>query len=54
MHYIFISENTILSKKNIGEGLHTVTELEKRSSSYHNEVQRVAYRQHTGNIFFQM
>ena len=47
-HYVFISENTILNKNNIGEGLHTVTVLEKRSSSYHKEVQRIAYRQRTG------
>ena len=45
---MFISENTILNKKNIGEGSHTVTVLEKRSSSYHKEVQRIAYRQRTG------
>ena len=33
-----------LNKKNIGEGSHTVTVLEKRSSSYYKEVQRIAYR----------
>ena len=37
-----------LNKKNIGEGSHTVTVLEKRSSSYYKEVQRIAYRQRTG------
>ena len=43
----FISENTILNKKNIGEGSHTVTVLEKRSSTYHKEVQEISYTQHT-------
>ena len=33
MYCVLISENTILNKKNIGEGSHTVTVLEKRSSS---------------------
>ena len=47
MYSLYISENTILNKK---ENLrsHAVTVLEKRSSSYHKEVQRIAYRQRTG------
>ena len=46
--HVFINEIIILNKKNIGKGSHTVTVLEKRSSTYHKEVQRIAYRQHTG------
>ena len=44
----FISENTILNKKNIAEGSHSVTVLEKLSFSYNKEVQTIAYRQYTG------
>ena len=46
--HVFTSENTILNKKNIGEGSHTVIILEKLSTSYHKEFQRIAYER-TGN-----
>ena len=45
-HKICESKNTILNKKNIGEGSHTVTVLEKRSSSYHKRFKG----SHTDNV----
>ena len=48
--HVFIRKNTILNKKNIGKGSHTVTILEKRSSSCHKEVRRITCRQRTGKF----
>ena len=51
MYTCTYKRNTILNK-NENLRLYTVTVLEKRTSSYHKEVQRIAYTQRTGKVFF--